>query len=217
MNWRAWLLPALPYLAIIAAVVGWIASYTAQQRAIGALDVHVGIQDSTIKINGDSMKIFRADAARSDHAFDSLTAVTVAARARARASDSTSTVLTASYRELRDRALAPANSGSLVPVPTLPQLVASADAAVNACELAKDDCKKRGDLEQQRGDSARAAAIARAEEANAAETALVASQRNEKTLKAALPSTTGNVARAGLWTTIGGVAVYLVCHLAHCQ
>ena len=217
INWRVLLTkitPQLPYAAIALVVIGWFATYTHQQRVIGARDAQVWAADVFIKLNADSVKYYHARALISDHARDSIEQLLVGVRARAQRSDSVSHGATLAYRELRDQTLS-APSGSAVP--TLPQIFASADVAVNACELAKADCKRRADLERARGDTARAAAESHKAAEGKATVALDSSRRNEKRLKSALPSTTGNVVRAGLWTSLGAGALWLVCSLVHCK
>lgn len=218
MNWRAlWtkIAPGVPWVAIALLIAGWFATYTIKERAIGALHEQTKTADASIKRYIDSSTYFRARAQRADHAVDSLALMLVGARAKARASDSVSSVLTLSYRELRDRTLN-ASPGSLVPTPT--QIFASADAAVNACELAKSDCKARADLEQQRGDSARAAAAFHAHDATLTHAALDSSQQNETRLKHAIPSAAATTIRAAWWGGVGMTIAYVACRfLVHCQ
>lgn len=220
INWRAlWtkLSPSVPWFTLALAVSGWCATHTYKQRELGASHAETKQADAAIAVLADTTKFYRARADRADHAVDSIAALLVGARAKAKASDSVSTVLTLSYRDLRDRTLNPV-VGSIVPAPTLPEVFASADAAVNACELAKADCKARGDLEQARGDSARAAAAARTREANAAIAARDSAQQNEKRAKALQPSAIGSTARAAWWASIGAGVVYVACRfLVHCQ
>jgi hypothetical protein len=212
MNWKTLfdkLRPQLPYAAIVLALVAWFASYTAKQREIGALHVSMAIDDSVIRVSKDSVLIERRRADRSTHAADSLGALLGPLRARAQRSDSTSRVVATEWRTFRDDVLHRASDDGAVPTPRV--IIAHADTVIRACELARDDCKARADKEQQRGDSARAAAAERTREATRSAEALAASQRNEKRLKDALPSTAGDLARAGRWGAIGAAAVWIAC------
>ncbi len=189
---------------------GWVATYTHQQRRIGALEVETRGRDSTIKVE---RKAAAASAKRAESALraaDSLGQLLVAHRARAARSDALAAELAQGWAAFRDQVLhAPPGAA----VPTLPVVFAKADSALNACTLARADCNARADKEQQRGDSARTAAMENGDRATHAEKALAASQLNEKSMKAALPTTAGKVTRAAWWAGIGGGIVWVGCRL----
>ena len=208
-----WWKQFLPYVLSLALGGGLLASYTAQQRAIGALKVELRIADSAITAAKDSADAARGRARSAEQFADGLERELVGLRSRAAHSDAVATAATASYRELRDQALTPTPGSA---VPTLGQIIGAADTALNACAVARADCKARADREQQRGDSARAAARAHASESDELRRGLATSQANEKKLQGALPSTTGKVIRAGVGASVGAGLAVLVCVVAGC-
>lgn len=190
---------------VVLLVGGWFASYTAQQRAIGALSADLRSADTVIARERKAGAADKALAVSALRAVDSIEQVLTDSRARAKQSDAVASQLTKGWADMRDQVLH-AQPGHAVP--SLPVVVATADSTIKACTVAREDCKARADTEQQRGDSARVAAIENGNRATHAETALSASQSNEKRLKAALPSTAGKVTRAAWWSMVGaGVAL----------
>ncbi len=211
MDWKSLLpKPAVPYLLAALALGGWFTHYTMQQRAIGAMQADLRASHAVIDEAQRGASVDSVRAAALARSVDSLERQLVGLRNRAQRSDSVATAVTLSYRAFRDQVLA-APPGSAVP--TLPQVFAETDAAVNACELARADCKARADREEQRGDSARAASAFNASRANRLSVALDSSRSNERKLKRALPSTTGNLMRTSKWAALGGAAVWAGCRL----
>jgi hypothetical protein len=211
MDWKSLLLkPAVPYVLAALALGGWFTHYTMQQRAIGAMQADLRASHAVIDAAQRGASVDSVRAAALSRSVDSLERQLIGLRSRAQHSDSLATALTLSYRAFRDQVLA-APPGSVVP--TLSQMFAQADTAVNACELARADCKARADREEQRGDSARAESVLNASRANRLSVALDSSRSNERKLKRALPSTAGNVVRASKWAVLGGVAAWAGCRL----
>jgi len=206
-----------PYAAVILLFAGYCAHYTAQQREIGALDAVTAHNDSTQAKGAKELHVLATREAKAKHALDSVNAQWRIAANRAKRSDSLANATKASYDSLRAEVLKHQTDPS-VPVPTMPQLVASADAAINMCGLAKADCVARAAAAEAARDSAKALATIRGTEVETVSQSLAASQDNERRYKAAIPSTTAKTVSALTWATVGGAAVYVVCRfLAICR
>jgi hypothetical protein len=202
--------PQLAASVLVLLLGGWFASYTHQQRRIGALEAETHGRDSTIKAERVAAAASAKRAASALRAADSIGQLLVESRARATHSDALATELAQGWATFRDQVLhAPPGAA----VPSIPVVLAKADSALTACTTARADCKVRADREQQRGDSARTAAKENGESAQHYQNALGSSQENERKLKAALPTAAGKVTRAAWWAGIGGGVVWAGCRL----
>lgn len=196
--------------ALFLTAAGWFTTNNAKQRRIGALGVANHQLDSLRTDAIDKGWSLAATATATLGRVDSLERILVAVRTQAAVAAQQARELALEWTTVRDAYLTrnPADTSTV----NVGAIVASADAAVRSCSDALTSCEHRATLEKRQADSLRVVAAERLTAMGAFARADTLSQRKAHNLEGMIPSTVGNVARAGVTAGVSVIVTYFACH-----